>query len=103
MLADEAASVRDGLDPLDAEELYRVYSKWRETADDVVLEALGLYGTYLVGQTSGMSDALSLPAVIAMCDLLEVPKGEREDMTQHMLLVHQSVMKEQRRGKPVDG
>lgn len=88
-MSDEAQRVRCGAPPRDGTE---VWSEWRATADDVVLEAIDLYATYLIGQTSGMSDALSLPAVVAMCEVEAIPQEERPDLTQRLLLVNNAAM-----------
>ncbi len=93
MLEDEQARTDAGAEPRD---IASVYGKWREETDAYVIETLAFYGTYLTGQTNGMSDALSLPAVLAAFDIAGVPQEDRLDATEYLLLIHSRVMDEVR-------
>lgn len=53
---------------------------------------LGLYGTYLVGQMAGMSEALSLSATDVMFRYEEVPVRERREMWPRLSRIHQIIM-----------
>lgn len=64
------------------------YSAWRDTAPACVLDALNIYGTYLINQSNGMSDALDLTAVVAAMELEDMPKEDRPDMAILLLLIH---------------
>lgn len=65
---------------------------WRDGVDECVLQAMSFYSFYLSGQTSGMSDALSLPAVVAACDIERVPRRKRPTLTRMLLTIHSGVM-----------
>jgi hypothetical protein len=58
--------------------------------------ALDIYGSYLAGQTSGFSDALSLPAVVAAFAIEGIPRGERPDLARRLVLIHAVVMERAR-------
>jgi hypothetical protein len=58
---------------------------------------MNFYASYLCGQLSGMSDALSLPAVVAACDIEEVPREKRPLLTRMLIRIHAGVMEIQRR------
>jgi hypothetical protein len=73
------------------------YSLWRETTDRCVLEALEMYSTFLSGQSSGMSDALSLPAVESLFKILRYPSAARPAMTWVLLRIHSGLMEIRRR------
>jgi hypothetical protein len=77
-----------GAEPRDISE----YSAWRMETDAIVLEGFWMYGTYLNGQTNGMSDALSLPSVVAAFDLEGVPQEERPEKTWVLLRIHSDVL-----------
>jgi hypothetical protein len=68
------------------------YSEWREEADPQLLEAFNFYGTYLVGQTNGLSDALNLQAVAAALEIDEIERAEWPEMTRRMLQIHSGIM-----------
>jgi len=86
--SDEASRVANGADPRDIS----VYSTWRDTTDSHVQKCLSFYAEYLSGQTSGMTDALSLPSVLAACELEGVDTEARPEMTHRMFLIHREVM-----------
>jgi len=81
---DEAKRIDAGADPRDLSER----SQWRETTDVEIQEALEMYGTFLAGQTNGMNDALSLPAVAIALDLEEIPREDRSELTRRLFLIH---------------
>lgn len=64
------------------------YSAWREEADRENLELLETYGTLLIGQHAGMTNALSLDAVLAAMWLEGVPRAEWRDRARRLVLVH---------------
>ena len=74
------------------------WSEWRQEADPRDLWLLELYGTLLVGQHAGMTEALSLTAVVAALELHEVPREEWLEQVERLNLLHREVMK--RRPKP---
>ncbi len=68
------------------------YQEWRKTTDRCVQEALILYGTYLIGQTNGMSDALCLTSVCAMFEIEQIDPDSRPELTRRLLQIHWRVM-----------
>lgn len=56
--------------------------------DIEIQDALEIYGSFLIGQTNGMNDALSLPAVAAALELTGTPLPERPEVARRLLLVH---------------
>jgi hypothetical protein len=91
---DEDERISAGATPRDPEALAEECSRWRETTDRCVLEALDMYGTYLIGQGTGMdcSGPLSLPAVDFVLRMESVPADEQRDVTQRLQLVHATYM-----------
>ena len=85
--ADEETRLACGAEPRDLSE----YSSWRDDTDLCVLEALDMYGTYLIGQTNGLSDALALSSVVAVFDIEGVASDERPELTRRLLLIHSYV------------
>lgn len=82
------------------------YSEWREQVDEIAERMLDLYGTYLVGQTSGLSEALSLEAVVAMLRIEAFPERQWPAATQLLLIAHAEIMglvKARARGKKHHG
>lgn len=53
---------------------------------------LGLYGTYLVGQMAGMSEALSLAATDVMFRYEEIPVRRRREMWPRLSRIHQIIV-----------
>lgn len=86
-MRDEDGRLDDGQQPRDLSE----YGSWRKTADFCILEALDIYGSYLAGQSNGMSDSLDLGAIVAAFDIEDVPALDRPQLAQHMLLIHHHV------------
>jgi hypothetical protein len=76
---------------------------WRATADPDNLRVMGIYANYLVGQVAGMSDALSLPAVIAALDLLNIDRPARPDLARRLVLLHGLVRDEKKAMEPARG
>ena len=68
------------------------YSEWRDEAPDQVISTINLYASYLIGQTNGMSDALSLPAIRTAFEIEGIPREEWPELTQDLLLVHRETM-----------
>ena len=68
------------------------YSEWRDDADPCIMEALDIYGNYLVGQTNGLSDALNLQVVFSVLDRLGLPLDEQLDMTNRLIPIHNAAM-----------
>jgi hypothetical protein len=62
-----------------------------------------MYGTYLGGQTSGMSDALSIPAVESLYRILRYPLAARPAMTWLLLRLHSGLMEIRRREAAMKG
>ena len=89
MLAEEDKRIAHGAAPRPG---IVQYSAWRERTDEVIQVVFAFYGTYLVGQTNGMSDALSLPALVAAMDLDSVAKELRPRLAQLCLTVHAELM-----------
>jgi len=85
---DEEVRIDGGAEPRDLSER----STWRERTDPAVLQTLDLYGTYLTGQTDGLSEALSLPAVAAVLEIEDIDQAERPETTRRLLLIHARVM-----------
>lgn len=85
MLSDEEHRIEGGAQARDMAPL----STWRETTDDRVLHALDLYGSLLIGQTNGMNDSLSLPALESALRLDAVPEDARREVASRLLMVHQ--------------
>lgn len=67
------------------------YSEWRERTDLTVQEAMEMYGAHLVGQTAGMSDALSLTAVMAAFELEDIERDRRPGMVWMLNRIHTHV------------
>jgi len=88
MLENEAAREQIGAPIRDISQ----YSDWRDDAPDQVVSTINLYASYLIGQTNGMSDALSLPAVCKAFEIEGIPKDEWPNLTQDLLLVHRETM-----------
>ena len=84
MLEAEERQLEAGAEPRDLSE----HSEWRKTVDQCVLDALTLYGTYLIGQSAGMSDALSLGAIVTACDIEGIPQESRPEFARHVLMIH---------------
>jgi len=85
---DEEGRQAMGAEPRDTSEV----TAWRKSTDEVVLEALDLYGSRLIGQTNGFSDALSLPALVAALDLEGVEQKDRPEMADMILRIHTRAM-----------
>lgn len=83
-LQDERRRLDDGAPPRDLSE----YSTWRDETDNEILEAMSIYGDYLMGQTNGMSDALSLPALVAAFDIEGVEADERSGLGRMIIGIH---------------
>lgn len=64
------------------------YSGWRETVSTENAETISFYARYLVGQYSGLSEALSLPAVQAALEIDGVPREEWPEMTERLVRLH---------------
>jgi len=79
------------------------YSRWREEAEPDNLQLLELYGAFLVGQHAGMTDALSLPAVIAAMDIVDTDPGERAETARRLIVLHSIVREHERRREKQDG
>ena len=62
-----------------------------------MLWAFDFYGEYLVGQMSGMSEALDLGSVKAALEIDDVPRERWEEDTKRLVMVHNEVMKVVRR------
>jgi hypothetical protein len=69
---------------------------WREEIDPENADLLGMYGSLLYGQHAGMTDALSLPAVIAAMDILDTPKDERPALARRLIFLHGLVRERER-------
>ena len=52
---------------------------------------IDFYGRFLQYQHQGMTDALSLPSVLAAFEIDKTPQDDRPDMTQRLLLWHSYV------------
>ncbi len=100
-LEDEADRIEAGADARDLS----VRSSWREECDLEIQDCLELYGSYLIGQTNGMNDALSLPALAAALDLARTPHRERPEIARRLLQIHARVSEiaEMRRRKAANG
>ena len=61
VMSDEENRITQGAPPRDMSD----YTEWRDDTDPCVLSDLNFYGTYLAGQTNGMSTSLPLPSVVA--------------------------------------
>lgn len=72
------------------------YTSWRDHADPKNVELIGLYSSYLGGQFSGMGDALSLTAVQATMEILDVPRDDRPEMARRLVVLHGLVREEQK-------
>ena len=83
-LREESQRLEFGAEPRDLEQ----YSTWRETTDLCILDILDFYATYLVGQTNGFSEALSLASVFAAFEIDEVPQETRRQATRFCLILH---------------
>lgn len=79
------------------------YSAWREELPDRLLSAFDFYASYLAGQTNGMSDALSLPAVVAACEIDGVPMDDRPKLTRLCIVIHGEYMTELARRERMNG
>ena len=79
-LSDEDQRIECGAEPRDMSER----STWRETTDGCIQDALRFYGMYLVGQTSGFSDALNLAAVVTAFDIEAIPPEDRPELARRM-------------------
>lgn len=88
IMRDEAGRIAAGADPRDTSS----YSSWRETTDGSILEALDLYGSYLIGQANGMSDALSLQAIEVALRFAGIPRADRADLALRCIQIHSGVM-----------
>lgn len=95
VLEEESRRLRAGAEERDLS----VYSSWRAGADPRVLEAIGIYARYLMGQHAGMTDALSLTAVVACFELESIPRPDRPELAGRILTVHQAFLKT-RKDKP---
>lgn len=75
---------------------------WHETVDPENLELLDIYGSLLVGQYAGMTDALSLEAVEAAMRILAIPKDERPTLARRLIVLH-GIVREIQRPKEKEG
>lgn len=73
------------------------YSAWRERASQALLEEIDFYGRYLVGQTNGLNDALSLTALSAAFDIEGIPPDERPERAEIQISIHGAVIEQVRR------
>lgn len=55
-----------------------------------------MYGSLLVGQYAGMTDALSLEAVEAAMRILSIPDDERPSLARRLIVLHGLVREIQR-------
>lgn len=83
----------DGAQPRDLSS----YTGWRDEIDASVLYALEFYVFYLVGQTNGMNDALSITAANAAFEIDNVQHSERHILFEQVRTIHHEFMKVQRR------
>jgi len=88
VLASEAERTADGAPPRDLTE----YTGWRDTAVPANLDLLDFYERYMIGQTSGFSDALSLDAVMAALRIDGVSRREWPEMTRRLLVLHREIV-----------
>lgn len=56
-----------------------------------------MYGAYLVGQTNGLSNALSLQAVVAMFEIEGIAVEDRPTLTARFMRIHSILMDIMRR------
>ena len=75
------------------------YSAWRREACDENLRLLRIYGTWLVGQYAGMSEALSLQAVESALRIERVPPSERREVAERLMYLHLLWMQHRPRSK----
>lgn len=68
------------------------YTSWRKTARPENLRLIGFYGTYLMGQFSGMGEALNLQAVQAAFEIECIPREYWPDLSQRLLFLHGQVV-----------
>lgn len=74
------------------------FTAWRDTTDPENLELIGMYASYLYGQHAGMTDALSLPAVIAAMDILSIERDDRPELARRLIVLH-GLVRERERAK----
>jgi len=77
-----------GMEPRDLS----AYSEWRQTADRCVISALSFYGTYLSGQTNGLTDGLSLQSVLAAFEIDGTEADDRPELTRRCMMIHSEAM-----------
>lgn len=92
MMKAEMMRIAEGAAPRDLS----AYSGWRDQADPKNVELIGIYTSYLGGQFSGMGDALSLTAVQATMEILDVPRDERPELARRLVVLHGMVREEQK-------
>jgi hypothetical protein len=68
------------------------YTSWRENTDSCVLSALAFYGTYLSGQTNGLTDGLSLQSVLAAFEIDGTEPDDRPELTRRVKIIHGEAM-----------
>jgi hypothetical protein len=56
------------------------------------MDALAFYARYLVGQFSGMGEALSLDSLRFACEAEAVPPSRWAELTEEMNLIHRLVV-----------
>ena len=78
------------------------YGLWRQKASSRVMEALAFYARYLVGQFSGMGEALSLESLRFACVAEAIPPSRWPDLTEEMQMIHRIVVARAKE-KPADG
>jgi len=88
MLAQERKRMADGAPPREL----NMYSSWRDTARSENLELLRIYGSRLIGQTVGMSEALDILKIDKALEYEEIPDTERPDLALRLSLLHSIAM-----------
>lgn len=88
VLSDEENRIIHGAQPRDMS----IYTDWRADTDHCVLSDLNFYGTYLSGQTNGMSDSLPLPSVVAALEIEGVERHEWPERTARLLRIHGNIV-----------
>ena len=84
MLEDERNRQRNGVPSRDLSG----YSEWRTEAPDEVVSSINFYSEYLIGQTNGFGEALTLIAIRTAFDIDGTPREEWPEMTHRILLIH---------------
>ncbi len=62
-----------------------------------------MYGCYLIGQTAGMSSALSITATVEVMELCEVPRAARAELASILIVIHQCWSEVMESRKPKHG